>query len=122
MVSKCWLLCGVALFTTHGVACFVRAPRCLVNFVLRPYSGAILFLNAFFVLFRLLPMTCLLTVLVLARLSLAVGVVGGPALILADRRGLVTVRAGRGSALALPLSIIWGCLGLSPRSTLSLRM
>ena len=114
MVSRCLL--GAASLVLSGR----RAASSILSCVL--ISDAILFLDAFFVLFRLLPMTCLLTVLVLARLSLAVGAVGGPALILADRRGLVTVRAGRGSALALPLSIIWGCLGLSPRSTLSLRM
>ena len=85
-------------------------------------SDAILFLDAFFALFRLLPMIFLFIILVLARLSLAVGGACGPACILADRRGLITVRAGTGSALALPLSIIWGCLGLSPGSILSLRM
>ena len=111
-----WRLLGAAASVLFGCCAASSSLSCVL------VNDAILFLDAFFALFRLLPMTCLLAVLALARLSLAVGVVGGPAWILADRRGLITVRAGRGSALALPLSIIWGCLGLSPRSTLSLRM
>ena len=59
---------------------------------------------------------------VLVRLSLAVSGACGPAFILEERRGFIAVQAGTGSALALPLSIIWGCLGLSPGSALSLRM
>ena len=73
----------------------------------------ILFLDASFALFHLLPMTCLFMVLVLARLSLVVSGACGPAFILEDRRGART-----GSALALPLSIIWGCLGPSLGSAL----
>ena len=81
-------------------------------------SDAILFLDAFFALFRLLPMTCLLTVLASARLSRAVDGVGSLVLILGDRRGVVAVRAGTGSALVVPLSMTWACPGLSPGSTL----
>ena len=85
-------------------------------------NDAIIFLDACFALFRLLPITCLLMVLVLARLSLAVSGACGLVFVLEDRRGFVAVRAGTGSAPALPLSIIWGCLGLAPGSALSLRM
>ena len=85
-------------------------------------SDAILFLDACFALFRLLSMTYLLMVRVLARLSLAVIGACGPAFILGDCRGFVAVRAGTGSSLALPLSMIWGCLGLPSGSALSLRM
>ena len=74
-------------------------------------SDAILLLDACFALFRLLSMTCLLTVLVLARLSRAVSGACGLVFILEDRRGSVAVRAGTGSALRL-----------SPGSALSLRM
>ena len=74
-------------------------------------NDAILFLDACFALFRLLPMTCLLMVLVLARSSLAVSGACGLVFILEDRRGFVAVRAGTGSALRL-----------SPGSALSLRM
>ena len=73
-------------------------------------------------MFRLLLMICLLMVRVLARLSLAVSGACGPALILEERRGFVAVRARTGSSLALPLSMIWGCLGLSPGSALLLHM
>ena len=83
---------------------------------------AILFLDACFTLFRLLPMIRLLMVRVLAHLFLAVSSACGSAFILGERRGFVAVRAGTGSALALSLSIIFGCLGLSPDSALSLRM
>ena len=72
-------------------------------------SDAILLLDACLTLFRLLPMTCLLTVRVLARLSRAVS--GSCGLSLEDRRGSIAVRAGTGSALRL-----------SPGSALSLRM
>ena len=47
----------------------------------------ILFVDACFALFRLLPMTYLFMVLVLARLSLAVSGACGPASILEVRRG-----------------------------------
>ena len=70
-------------------------------------NDAILFLDAFFALFRLLPMTYLLMVLVLARSSLTVSGACGPSFILEDRRGFVAMQAGTGSTLALPLSIIW---------------
>ena len=67
-------------------------------------------------------MTCLLMVHVLARLSLAVSGACGPAFILGERRGFVVVQAETGLALALPLSIIWGYLGLSPGSALLMHM
>ena len=81
-------------------------------------SDTILFLDTCFALFRVLSMTCLFMALVLAHLSLAVSGACGPAFILEDRRGFVTVRAVTDSALAPPLSIIWGCLGLFPGSAL----
>ena len=92
----------------------------ILSFVL--INDAILFLGACFVLFYLLPMTCLLVVLVLAGLSLAVSGAYGLVFILEDRRGFVTLRPGTGLALALPLLIIWGCLGLSLGLTLLLCM
>ena len=85
-------------------------------------NDAILFLDACFSLFRLLPLACLLMVLVLACLSLAMSVACGLVFILEDRRGFVAVRAGTALALALLLPIIWGCLGLSPGLALSLHM
>ena len=89
----------------------------IVSYVL--INDAILFLDAFLALFLalfcLLLMSCLLMVRVLARLSLVVSGACGPAFILGERRGFVAVRAGTGSALALPLSIIWDCLRLSPQ-------
>ena len=113
-VSGCRWAASLPVFGGGGVVSSIL--RCVLT------SDAILFLDAFFALFRLLPMTCLLIVLVLARLSRAVGGFDGPVLILVDRRCVVAVRAGTGSALVVPLSMTWACPGLSPGSTLSLRM
>ena len=86
---------------------------------------AILFLDACLTWLRLLPMSCLLTVLLLVLLSLAVGCLVGPAVSRCERLvGLdfVAFPFGTGSALALPSLIFRVCLGLSPGSAVSLPM
>ena len=76
IVSLCVLVGGVVALS-------------ILNCVL--INDAIRFLDAFFALFHLLQMTCLLMVLVLARLSLAASGACGLVFILEDRRGFVAV-------------------------------
>ena len=68
-----WWLLGAAAFVLFGCCAASSIFSCVL------INDAILFLDAFFTLFRLLPMTCSLIILALACLSLAVGVVGRPA-------------------------------------------
>ena len=106
----------VLLFVLVGGGVASSIPSCVL------INDAIPFLDACFALFRLLPMTCLFMVLVLAGLSLAVSGACGPVFILEDRRVFVVVRAETGLALVLTLSIILGCLGLCRGLALLLRM